>query len=422
MKNKKIILICGGILLLGVLITSFIFMTEPTAKSEGASKETAMLVDVVKVDRGTFEPVITATGTVRAVDDVILSPLVGGQIIRRDVSFSPGSTVAKGDVLLQIDPADFRNTLELRRSELQQSQTNLNVEMGRQQVAEQDLSLIGGDSLSPEEKELVLRKPQLQAVNANVKAAKASVEQAQLNLNRTTVRAPFDAQVIEQNVTRGSQVSPGDNLGRLVGTDAYWVEMTVPVSQLRWLAFPKKEGGQGSPVILKSRTAWKPGETREGYLYGQVGALDGQTRLSRVLVKVEDPLAQKPENEGKPPLLIGSFLEANIQAEPLENVVRINRDYVRSNQTAWVMKDQKLQVRELELLLSDAKYAYASSGLEDGDQVVTTNLSTVAEGAGLRVEGGQSSAGGGKKEATSASPNSTESESASKEKDSTASE
>lgn len=393
MGKKKILLICGGILLLGVVITSFIFMTEPTAQSEGASKKTAMLVDVIPVEKGDFKPVITATGTVRAVDDVMLSPLVGGQIVRRDPSFTPGGTVEKGQVLLQIDPSDFRNTLELRRSELQQSQTNLNMEMGRQQVAEQDLSLIGGDSLSPDEKELVLRKPQLDAVNANVKASKASVDQAQLNLSRTTIRAPFDAQIIDQNVTVGSQVSPGDNLGRLVGTDVYWVEMTVPVSQLRWLAFPKNDKETGSTVELLSRSSWKPGETRTGYLYNQVGALDNQTRLSRVLVKVEDPLAQEPENEGQPPLIIGSFVEARIQAEPIADVVRLSRDYVRSNNTVWVMEDEKLQVREVDIVLSDAENAYISSGLEDNDMVVTTNLSTVADGVGLRTQGEEAEEG-----------------------------
>ncbi|MGB7393322.1 MAG: efflux RND transporter periplasmic adaptor subunit [Pricia sp.] len=393
MEKKKILLICGGILLLGVVITSFIFMTEPTAQSEGASKKTAMLVDVVPVEKGNFKPVITATGTVRAVDDVMLSPLVGGQIVRRDPSFTPGGTVDKGQVLLQIDPSDYRNTLELRRSELQQSQTNLNMEMGRQQVAEQDLSLIGGDSLSSDEKELVLRKPQLDAVNANVKASKASVDQAQLNLARTTIRAPFDAQIIDQNVTVGSQVSPGDNLGRLVGTDVYWVEMTVPVSQLRWLAFPRDDEETGSTVELLSRSSWKPGETRTGYLFNQVGALDNQTRLSRVLVKVEDPLAQEAENEGQPPLLIGSFVEARIQAEPIDDVVRLNRDYVRSNNTVWVMEDEKLQVREVEIVLSDAENAYISSGLDDNDKVVTTNLSTVADGVGLRTQGEQEADG-----------------------------
>lgn len=102
-----------------------------------------------------------------------------------------------------------------------QAKTNLNMEMGRQEVAEQDLELAGVDSLSPNQRSLVLRKPQLDAIKAEVKAAEAAVAQAELNLSRSTIRAPFDAHILSQNVTVGSQVSPGNELGRLVGSEQY---------------------------------------------------------------------------------------------------------------------------------------------------------------------------------------------------------
>ncbi|MEP2058086.1 MAG: efflux transporter periplasmic adaptor subunit, partial [Maribacter litoralis] len=201
MNNKKILWICLAILGVGIVMTILIFSTEPEAKQEGASVETAMLVDVISVKKGTFQPLIVATGTVQPVEDVNLSPLVSGQVIRRDPAFTPGGFVKKNQVLLQIDPADYRNTLELRKSEFMQSQTTLDTEMGRQQIAEQDLKLISDDSLfgnnplSEEERQLVLRKPQLNAVKANIGAAKAAVDQAQLDLVRTTIRAPFDAHI-----------------------------------------------------------------------------------------------------------------------------------------------------------------------------------------------------------------------------------
>ncbi|UJH92466.1 hypothetical protein LZ575_08200 [Antarcticibacterium sp. 1MA-6-2] len=65
MKTKKIILICAGILLVAVAITVFIFMTEPTAGSEAATREMAMLVDVEKVEKGNYVPEISSTGTVQ---------------------------------------------------------------------------------------------------------------------------------------------------------------------------------------------------------------------------------------------------------------------------------------------------------------------------------------------------------------------
>ncbi|MBO0330280.1 efflux RND transporter periplasmic adaptor subunit [[Muricauda] lutisoli] len=391
MNNKKIIYICLAILVGGILVTALIFSTEPEAQSEGATIETAILVDVVDAKKGTYAPTIVATGTVQPVEDVILSPLVSGQIIRRDPAFTPGGFVTKGEVLLQIDPSDYRNTLELRKSELLQSETALATEMGRQQIAEQDLQLINNDSLfgdnplSDNETQLVLRQPQLNAVKATIEAARASMNQAQLNLERTTIRAPFDAHILSQNVTVGSQVAQGDNLGRIVGTDSYWVTATVPVSRLQWLKFPESNDEKGSIVHIENSSAWPAGTQREGYLDRQIGALDNQTRLARVLVRVEDPLATSEELESAPKLMIGTFVEVNIQADSIPDVVRLDRDLVRTDQTAWVMKNNLLEIRELDIVLTDNQYAYVQSGLEDGDQVVTTNLSTVTNGIELRT-------------------------------------
>lgn len=391
MSNKKIVGICLAILLGGLAITVLIFSTEPEAKTEGASIETAMLVDVIAVQQNTYEPTIVATGTVQPVEDVTLSPLVSGQVIRRDPSFTPGGFVKKNQVLLQIDPSDYRNTLELRKSQLMQSQSTLETEMGRQQIAEKDLQLITNDSLfganplSEEERQLVLRKPQLNAVKATIGGSKAAVDQARLDLSRTTIRAPFDAHILSQNVTEGSQVAPGDNLGRIVGTDFYWVMATVPVSKLQWLSFPKGNSEKGSPVRIKNSTAWSSDAYREGYLDKQIGALDNQTRLARVLVKVADPLANKSNIKEKPALMIGTFVEVEIQANPVAEVIRLSRDYVRSNETVWVMKEGKLEIREVDIVLNDDEYAYIRKGLADGEKVVITDLSTVSNGIGLRT-------------------------------------
>ena len=391
MSNKKILWICLAILLIGIAITTLIFYTEPEAKTEGASIETAMLVDVITVKVDSYEPTIAATGTVQAVEDITLSPLVPGQIIHRDPAFTPGGFVKKNQPLLQIDPSDYKNTLALRKSELLQSQTTLDTEMGRQQIAEQDLKLITTDSLfkdsplSAEERQLILRQPQLDAVNATIVGAKASVDQAQLNLERTTIRAPFDAHILSQNVTTGSQVGPGDDLGRLVGTEYYWVTATVPVSKLQWLRFPEDDKEKGSTVLIKNSTAWPEGQYRKGYLDKQIGALDGQTRLARVLVKVTDPLAKNTDLEDSPKLMIGSFVEVDILADKLDGVVRLSRDHIRSNETVWVMKDNKLEIRKVDIVLTDNEYAYIRKGLKEGDNVVITDLSTVSNGIGLRT-------------------------------------
>lgn len=107
--------------------------------------------------------------------------------------------------------------------------------------------------------------------------------------------------------------------------------------------------------------------------------------MARLLVEVEDPLARQTDGV-VPPLIIGSFVEANIEGREISNVVRLNRNYIHKNDTVWVMRDDKLDIRTVNVLLQDREFAYIDEGLEAGDKVVITRLSTVAEGARLRVK------------------------------------
>lgn len=386
MRTKTTLLICLAVLLVGVAATAFIFMTEPTAERSGAVRETAMLVDVTEVERGAYTPTIQVTGTVEPSQDVTLSPRVEGEIIRVTDAFTPGGFARKGQVLLQIDPSDYENTLRQRRSALSQAIADLRIEQGRQDVARQDFELLD-DSIAPGDRSLVLREPQLEAAQADVEAARAAVEQAELALQRTTIRAPFDAQILTRTANVGSQVAPGEALGRLVGQDTYWVVATVPQSQLRWLTFPGSGDGAPSRVRVRNRTAWDEGSYRTGTLHRLVGALEDQTRLARILVTVPDPMGYRADTAGVPPLMIGSYVEVSIEAEALDDVIRLSRDHVRNDDTVWVMEDDTLRIRDVEIAFRDATYAYITSGLGDEAQVVTTNLSTVVDGAALRLNG-----------------------------------
>lgn len=385
MNWKKTLLICFIILIAGLALTTLIFSTEPTATQTGATQETAMLVDVTSVQQGDFHPTIKAMGTVEAAQDIILSPRVNGEVIERSPSFTPGGYVDKGEVLLQIDSTDYKNTLQQRKSELRQTQSDLNLEMGRQEAAQSEYRIFG-DTLTVENEARVLRQPQLNAVKASVESAQAAVDQAEAELQRTTIRAPFDAHILSRNVNVGSQVAAGEQLSRLVGLDEYWVEATVPVSKLRWLTFSETSKSEGSEVKIRNRTAWEEGEYREGYLDKMMGALAEQTRLARVLISVPDPLAYHTDNADLPKLMIGSFVETTLQGEELTDVIRLNRDYIRTDDTVWIMEDQQLHIKDVDIVFQDEQYAYIADGLTEQDQVVTTNLTTVSEGAPLRLK------------------------------------
>lgn len=384
MSKRKTIFISIGILLISAAITAVVFMTEPEAQRETATKTTAMLVEAVAVRRGEFTPTVVATGTVQAAKDIILSPEVGGQIIDISENFTPGSFVKKGEVLLQINPADYRNTLQLRKSDLALARSNLSIELGRQDVARKDFELIGQE-MSEENKALVLREPQLESAKASVAAAQAAVDQAELNLRRTTIRAPFDAHIISRNTNVGAQLAPGQEIGRLVGMEEYWVLADVPMDKVNWLSFSGDRSKAGSEVKIFSNN-WPTGQHRRGELFRLVGALDAQSRLARVLISVPDPLVRNASMDTLPPLIIGAFVETHIEARKLQDVVRLNRDHLRQGETVWVMEDGKLQIRETQIVFQDSEYAYINEGLSDGEMVVTTDLSTVVEGSELRTE------------------------------------
>ena len=386
-RRKFSLLVGAGALAAAVGLLFLIFSTEPKAERTGATKRTAMLVDTVRVERGDYRPVLVETGTVTPARDIRLRAEVEGEIVELGEGFTPGGRVGEGGLLLRIERADYALELRQRESELRQARADLKVARGRREVAEQDLALLGQE-VPGANKALVLREPQLESAKAAVDAARAARDRAELDLERTRVRAPFDAQVLERNVNLGSQVARGDDLARLVGVETYWARLTVPVGKLRWLAFPGEDTGTASRVRVRNRSAWPEGVYREGRLYQLIGSLEERTRMARVLVTLDDPLSREPENAGKPPLLVGEYVEARIEGKTVRGVVRLERDYLRKDDTVWVMDgDGRLRVRGVDVRVKDARHVYIAGGLEDGDKVVTTNLASVSEGARLRESG-----------------------------------
>lgn len=379
----KSFFIIGAIIAIAALAVFWIYSNEPVAQREAATKKTAMLVDVEEVRRGTYTPRIEGLGAVEAAQDIILSPRIEGRIVEISENFVPGGFVEEGEVLVKIDPSDYQNTVKQRESALQQAQSELDIELGRQDVAEREYKLLD-QKLTEENKALVMREPQLAAARAAVLSAQAELDQAKLELERTDIAAPFDAQILTRGVNVGSRVDPGDELARLVGIDEYWVTVTVPVARVNQISFPEN-GEPGARVKIRNRTAWPEGITREGRVIRLIGALDDQTRLARVLVSVKDPLALK-ENTNGPKMIVGSVVQAEIEGTPLENIVRIDRDFLRDNDTLWLKREGKLVITDATVLLKDKEHAYISDGLKDGALLVTGNLATVAEGIELRTE------------------------------------
>ena len=393
-SRGRTLLISAAIVLSGAALLWVIFNTEPTTEREDAVRQTAMPVDVITPESGTFRPTIEALGQVQPVQALDLRPQVSGLVVELSPRLEPGGFVRAGDVLLRIEDADYRNLLLQRESELLQAQAELEIERGRQVQAEREyreLKRDRGEAISSDNLALVLREPQIRSAEARVRAAEAAQAQARLDLERTVIRAPFDAQVLQRTVNLGSQVANGEPLAELAGIDRYWVEASVPLDMLRWLVFANEAGDEGSPVRVRHRTAWGPNQYREGRLQKLVGELEGDTRLARVLVAVDDPLARRQEHAEEPSLIIGAFVETRIAGREIVGALKLPRPLLRQNDTVWLMREGALAIQPVTVVFQDADFVYVDSGLEPGDQVVTTNLATVRDGIRLRLR----SAGGG---------------------------
>lgn len=370
---------CAGILAAAGAAIVVINRTEPTAKQVKATRKSAALVETQVVRRNNYAPRLSVLGTVRPARDITLSPRVSGQILEVAESFVPGGIVREGSWLVKIDKADFENQYSIRVSELEQRLASLKIEEGRQSLAKKELKLLES-TIDETNRELVLRGPQIASIRAEVSAAKAAVQRAKLDLDRTTIVAPFDAQILSQSCNVGSQVSPGNELARLVGVEEYWITAAVPVRSLQWIRFPMDDA-EGSDVELRNADAWPAGATRKGRVTRMIGTVDERTRLAQVLITVNDPLGRESE---APPLILQSLLQLEIEGRTIERVFRLRREHVRDEDTVWVMKEGKLAIRDCRVVFRDETYAYIESGLADGEHVVISTLATVADGIDLR--------------------------------------
>ncbi len=387
------VVICVMLIAGAGAVTYLIYSTEPVAQSEAATRKSAALVEVTQTERGDFRPRLAVLGVVEPARELILSPRVSGQIIGMDPQFIPGGIVVEGHELVRIDPADFEQALTMMQSEHRQVQAELAIEEGRQAVARQEFELLG-EEIEEENRSLVLREPQIEAIRARLSATEAAVRQAELDLERTSVRVPFDAQIMTRSVNLGSQVSSSDELAHLVGTDEYWVMASVPLRDLPWIRFGDRDG-TGARVQVYHKAAWPAGVYREGTVARLIGTVDDQSRLAKVLVSIPDPLALKADG---PRMILGTIVELEIEGEEIRDVVRLDRQYLRQNDTVWVKADGQLDIRETDVVYRDSQYAYIRSGLADDEDVVTTSLATVSQGLALRVQGepeesGQSKSG-----------------------------
>jgi RND family efflux transporter MFP subunit len=383
------ILIPAAIVAAGGYGAYYLIKTSPQAeRKNGAKNDTAArLVEAMRVEAGKQQIVIDTMGLVTPARAIDLQPRVEGELVEVHPDLEPGGFLEAGVVIARIDPVDYELAVRQAEAAVAQMESALKLEMGQQEVAREEFELLG-ETLGNGDSSLVLREPQLEAARADLERAKASLRTAELSLQRTVLKAPFNSIVQAESVESGAIVSRNETVARLVGTDTFWVELSVPVDTLRWIELPGRDGEGGSLVRIYDEAAWGAGAHREGRVIRYAASLDEQSRTARLVVAVDDPLAMGQEKGAMPRMLLGSYVSGMIQGTQIPNAVAFPRQHLRQDDTVWVMtKEGRLEIREVEVLWRGKTEVVVVDGLYSGEWIVTSNLTAPVDGMRIRTNG-----------------------------------
>ncbi|RLB55664.1 MAG: hypothetical protein DRJ42_05640 [Deltaproteobacteria bacterium] len=374
------------VILLGVGIRMVLVATKPVPQRVERVDRGA-LVEVSEAQRADHEVTLTVHGTVIPAQRVVLMPQVGGRVTWISPDLAPGGRFRVGDELVRIDPRDYRLAVEQRAADLSRSRLERRVESTRQEVAEREWELFddGSRDISPEGRALALREPQMENANVNVRAAGSAVRRARLDLQRTGISAPFNGFVQAENVDLGQVVGPSSQVVTLVGTDAFWVRVSVPVANLAHVSVPGFNAEEGSRAVVIQQIGEQTVE-RHGRVVRLYGDLDPAGQMARLLVEIEDPFGYEGETSGLP-LLLGSYVAIDIEATPVTDAVEVPRYAVRDGDHVYVMSDDDtLSIRPIHVAWRLEDTVLVSDGIENGDMIITSRLSNAVTGNRLRVQ------------------------------------
>lgn len=367
--------------LLGLGYAGYRQIVDSAPKAERkAPQRVARLVEVTTVDHARTGPVVEAWGQVVAARTLVVRSEISGTLdwVHEDVT--PGGRLAAGQVVARFDDKDLKLAVAQAENAVAQIDARILIERGQGEIGKRTLGRLS-DNLTDEQKALVLRQPQMASLLAERAAAVAVRDQARNALARATVRAPFDALVIAENVAPGSVITQGAEAATLVASDRFHVTLAVPAGALRWLRFDGTHA-----VTLTQPGIWPEGAGREGRVLRLNSALTEKGRMAEVIVEIPDPLGLQPGDAGRPKVLLGSFVRGTVTADAVEGAVQLAREHLRDGDTVWIMdKDDRLVIRQVEIVWRGPDHVLVTAGLAPGERVVTTTLAAYAPGMALRT-------------------------------------
>ena len=387
-------------------------------------------VSVIHARETTVIPKTTGYGYVEPTETWEAIPEVSGKIVEVHPELEKGAFVAKGDLLLKIDPQSYGlaasrgkatvMSVEAQLIELQQEKINieklLNIErkafnLATQEfVRNQDLfkkGYVSASEMDMEEKLLLAQETSIKnlenslsllpsrekVLNAQKDSGVSSLSELQLDIEKTEIRAPFDCRLAEVNVELDQYASVGATLLKAINISAVQIPVQLAPSEfVNLLSISPTEGtilerkfnmddirkviGISATVrlpLFSKEAIWEARFMRTGE------SIDIKTGALTVYVAVQNPFGKIKPSE-RPPLMPNLYCEVELQGSPRDNRYIIPVHAIHNGIVYLVDENKRMKKQPVVVEMVMKDMAIVREGLSDGDKVITTDLVPAIEG------------------------------------------
>jgi len=364
----RILLIAGIPLLALAAAGTMMSLRQEPPKKERA--ELDPLVEVVDLEKMSVNFEVRSQGTVRPQTETILSAEVSGTITRISPKFVAGGVFQANEVLMRIDPTNY----------------SVAVEQADALVVQREIEYEGAQKLRSQG---YRAESEYASAAAALATAKAEQVRARRNLERTYIRLPYEGIVRAKEADIGQFVNPGTRLGVAFATEYAEVRLPLTDQDLAFVDLPTAAAGTGSgiavgPEVLLSAIQKGARQEWPATIVRTEGVVDEKSRVTYAVARIADPYHLHTEG---PALPMGTFVSAAIEGAAVPGVFRIRNSAVRgSNKLLLVDADNRIRVRTIDVVRTDAQFAYFG-GLDDGDRVVVSALEAPFDGMAVRTPG-----------------------------------
>ena len=364
------------ILLVSVAVFILLIKLKPEAEFQ-KPKIVPQMVETIIVFPSEVRAKISSQGTIRPEHEISVTSEVSGKVIWVSENFLDGAGFSLGDTLMKIEKRDYELALISTESSLFQARLALQREEAEAKLATLEWERVGkGDASS-----LTLREPQLAQARAVLAAAEAAYEQSKRNLDRTVIIASFKGRVRKKMVDLGTNLVPGARIADIYATASFEVRLPIADKDIPFLGIPLDgrmlKKNQRPRVKLFARYGTENFQA-EGFILRSESEIDLKTRMISVIATI-------PIEDSQIALKVGMFVNAEIEGLSYPGVTIVPRNAVK-NDMIWVVQEQKLRRKSVEVLRLENDFAFISDGLTKNDRVLITRLSSYVDGMPVRVK------------------------------------